>query len=177
MSKRSKARQVAVQMLYQLDLNPDVDGRSIRDMIAERLNDAPIREFSLDLFRGVMEHRDLLDDKIQAVTANWKINRMAATDRAVLRLGAYELLYTDAPVGVAIDEALELAKKFGSSQSSQFVNGILDRLVPADRRRPGRPVPSGPLHVPDLNPDPIAIPEGAVRDSDLPKELRGNSDE
>lgn len=135
MSKRSKARQVAVQMLFQVDLNPDVTGKMVREMIAERLSDTEIQEFAWGLFAGTMEHRSALDEKIQRVAENWKLNRMAGTDRAVLRLGAFELTQTSTPVGVVIDEAIELAKKFGSRQSSQFVNGILDRLVPAERRR------------------------------------------
>ncbi|SFI40670.1 transcription antitermination factor NusB [Planctomicrobium piriforme] len=143
MSKRSKARQVAVQMLYQVDLNPDVGGKTVREMIDERLNDQPIRDFAWGLFAGVMEHRPQLDDRIQAVAENWKLNRMAATDRAVLRLGAFELQHTTTPVGVVIDEAVELAKKFGSRQSSQFVNGILDRLIPAERRKQPRPAAEG----------------------------------
>jgi len=138
MSKRSKARQVAVQMLFQTDLNPDVSGRIIREMIAERLSDQDIQDFCWTLFAGTMEHRPHLDERIQKVAENWKLNRMAATDRAVLRLGAFELTQTATPVGVVIDEAVELAKKFGSRQSPQFVNGILDRLVPAERRRPRR---------------------------------------
>ena len=125
-------------MLYQVDLNPDVDGRMVRDMIAERLSDPSLREFAWSLFAGVMEHRALLDEQIQRVAENWKLNRMAATDRAVLRLGAFELLQTNVPLRVVIDEAVELAKKFGSGQSSQFVNGILDRIVPAERREGDR---------------------------------------
>jgi len=138
MSKRSKARQVAVQMLFQTDLNPDVSGRIIREMIAERLADHDIQDFAWALFAGTMEHRAELDEKIQRVAENWKLHRMAATDRAVLRLGAFELTCTATPVGVVLDEAVELAKKFGSRQSSQFVNGVLDRLIPAERRRPRR---------------------------------------
>ncbi|HWL06872.1 MAG TPA: transcription antitermination factor NusB [Planctomicrobium sp.] len=171
MSKRSKARQVAVQMLYQVDLNPDVDGSSIRTMIADRLNDQPIRDFSWGLFAGVMEHRGQIDERIQAIAANWKLNRMAATDRAILRLGAYELHHTETPVGVVIDEAVELAKKFSGRQSSQFVNGILDRLIPAERRRPDRPAPQGPLRVSEDQFAPEVLPEGAVRERDLPKEI------
>ncbi len=170
MSKRSKARQVAVQMLYQIDLNPDVDRSIIREMIADRLNDQPIRDFSWKLFAGVMEHRGLIDDRIQSIAANWKLNRMAATDRAILRLGTFELQYTETPVGVVIDEALELAKKFSSSQSSQFVNGILDRLIPAERRRPDRPAPQGPIRVTEEQLAPPTLPEGAIRERDLPKE-------
>ncbi|WP_437223266.1 transcription antitermination factor NusB [Planctomicrobium sp. SH661] len=135
MSKRSKARQIAVQMLFQVDLNPDVTGRMVREMICERLNEPNIQEFAWGLFAGCMEHRPALDERIQQVAENWKLSRMAGTDRAVLRLGAFELLHTSTPVGVVIDEAVELAKKFGARQSSQFVNGILDRLVPAERRR------------------------------------------
>jgi len=175
MSKRSKARQVAVQMLYQIDLNPDVDSSMIREMIADRLNDAPIREFSWKLFAGVMEHRGMLDEKIQAVAANWKLSRMAATDRAILRLGTFELQHTATPVGVVIDEAVELAKKFSGGHSSQFVNGILDRLVPADRRRPDRPAPVGPLRVSEEQMRSPPLPEGAIRERDLPKEMREES--
>lgn len=136
MSKRSKARQVAVQMLYQVDLNPDVDGRMVRDMISDRLGEETLRDFCWSLFAGTMEHRPQLDERIQQVAENWKLSRMAATDRAILRLGAFELLHTSTPHGVVIDEAVELAKKFGAGQSSQFVNGILDRLVPPERRQP-----------------------------------------
>jgi transcription antitermination protein NusB len=135
MARRSKARQVALQMLYQVDLNPDVDGRMVREMISERLSESSTREFAWELFSGVMEHRPELDERIQAVAENWKLSRMAATDRGVLRLGAYELLKTDVPVRVVLDEAIELAKKFGSAQSSPFVNGILDRLVPPERKQ------------------------------------------
>lgn len=169
MSKRSKARQVAVQMLYLSDLNPDVDGSSIRNLIADRLSDPAMREFSWRLFAGVMERRGQIDERIQAIAANWKLSRMAATDRAILRLGTFELQFTETPVGVAIDEALELAKKFSSAQSSQFVNGILDRLVPPERRRPDRPAPQGPLRVSPDQLAPPVIPEGAVRERDFLK--------
>ena len=134
MARRSKSRQIAIQMLYQVDLNPDTEVSTVREMIAERLSDAQLSEFAWTLFAGVMEYRVMLDEKIQAVAQNWRLNRMAATDRAVLRLGAYELLKTETPHRVVIDEAIELAKKFGDAQSSQFVNGVLDRLVPDERR-------------------------------------------
>lgn len=140
MSKRSKARQVALQMLYQADLNPDADGRLVREMIADRLSDPVLQEFAWGLFSGTMEHRGEIDERIQAIAANWTLSRMAATDRAVLRLGTFEILKTTVPVNVAIDEAIELAKKFGSAQSSQFVNGVLDKVVPPERRQPRPPL-------------------------------------
>ena len=84
-----------------------------------------------------------LDAKIEIIAQNWSLRRMAPTDRNALRLGAYELLYTQTPPRVVIDEALELAKLFGSGQSAQFVNGILDRLITPERREamnlPGAP--------------------------------------
>ena len=133
MARRTKARQVAIQMLYQVDLNPDIDAEALREMIAERLQETSLREFAWSLFSGVMEHRGELDDAIQNVAQNWKINRMAVTDRSVLRLGAFELLKTDTPRGVVIDEAIELSKKFGDAQSPQFVNGILDQFPQSDQ--------------------------------------------
>ncbi len=134
MSRRSKARQVALQMLFQVDLNTDANATIIREMIEERLSDRELQILAWDLFSGTMEYRTELDQKIQKVAEKWNLNRMAATDRGVLRLGAYELLHTDTPLRVVLDEAIQLAKKFGNANSSQFVNGILDKLVPQERR-------------------------------------------
>lgn len=134
MSTRSKGREVALQMLYQQDLNPEIDFHTVRELIAERLSNEQLAEFAWHLFIGAREHLEEIDLKIENIAQNWSLKRMAPTDRNVLRLGAYELLWTSTPPRVVIDEALELAKLFGSSQSSQFVNGILDRLIPEDRR-------------------------------------------
>ena len=139
MARRSKSRQIALQMLYQTDLNPDIGMDSIREMIAERMKDPDLRTFAWSLFGGVMECRAELDERIQAVAQNWRISRMAATDRSVLRLGAFELLKTNTPPRVVIDEAIELAKKFGNAQSAQFVNGVLDQLIPNKHSRPKEP--------------------------------------
>lgn len=134
MLRRRQSREAALQMLYQQDLNPDVDYHTIREQIRERVPDEDLYEFAWHLFIGVVEHRIELDTKIQAIAQNWSLKRMAPTDRNALRLGAFELIYSSTPPRVVIDEALELAKMFGSGQSAQFVNGILDRLVPAERR-------------------------------------------
>lgn len=134
MSRRSKAREIVLQMLFQLDLNPDVERTTIRRMIEERLDDADLSEFAWGLFTGVLEFRDLLDEKIQTIAPHWKLSRMAATDRNTLRLGAFELIQTETPIRVVINEALDLARKFGSDQSAQFVNGVLDKLVPSEKR-------------------------------------------
>ena len=135
---RHRAREAALQMLYQLDLNPDVKGPTVRLMIAEQIPEEDLRTFAWQLFAGVMEWRPILDQRIEGVAENWTLARMSATDRNVLRMGAFELLYTDTPHRVAIDEAIELARKFGTAQSAQFVNGLLDRLVPEDKRGEGR---------------------------------------
>lgn len=134
MARRSKAREVALQMLYQIDVNPDVDPRDVRRMIEQQIEERPLREFAWQLFSGVMECRGQLDERIESAAENWTLDRMAPTDRNALRLGAFELMFTDTSHRIVIDEAIELAKRFGSAQSSQFVNGILDRLVPQQKR-------------------------------------------
>jgi N utilization substance protein B len=135
MARRSKSRELALQMLFQVDLNPDVGGQTVRLQIAERLEDAELRDLAWRLFAGTMEWRGMLDERIQSVAENWTLARMAPTDRNVLRLGAFELLQTDTPYQVVLDEAIDLARKFGTAQSPQFVNGILDRLIPEAKRR------------------------------------------
>ena len=135
MSRRSKARELVVQMLYQVDCNTDVSKEAIHEQIRERLTDDPeMFEFAWSLYSGTMARRAEVDARITEVAQNWSIDRMAITDRNVLRLGAYELLFTDVPHRVAINEALELSKTFGTKESSPFVNGVLDKLVPADKR-------------------------------------------
>jgi len=77
----------------------------------------------------VRRNRDVVDQQLEEIARNWKLSRMAATDRNVLRLGAYEILFTETPDRVVINEAIELAKRYGTNNSSQFVNGVLDRLM------------------------------------------------
>jgi N utilization substance protein B len=141
MSRRSRCREVCLQMLYQVDVNPDTKPDSVRSQVREQLPDTELADFCWQLFAGVMESRGLLDEKIEAVAENWTLKRMAPTDRNVLRLGSFELLFTPTPHKVVIDEAIELARKFGTSQSAQFVNGILDKLVPEEKRN--QPMSSG----------------------------------
>ncbi|MCA9039791.1 MAG: transcription antitermination factor NusB [Planctomycetaceae bacterium] len=134
MKKRSTARKVAVQMLYLKDLNPDAHPDSIRATIVEELSEEELQRFAWKLFSGVMENRAELDEKIVQIAQNWSLSRMAPTDRNVLRLGAFELLHSDTHYRIVIDEAVELARLFGNKQSGQFVNGILDKLIPFEKR-------------------------------------------
>jgi N utilization substance protein B len=91
-----------------------------------------------ELVRGVAAHRRAIDETIEAVSTNWRLDRMAKVDRNVLRLAVFELLETDVPVKVVLNEAIELGKKYGSESSGAFVNGVLDKVaagLPAERRR------------------------------------------
>jgi transcription antitermination protein NusB len=130
MTRRSRAREVVLQVLYQDDLNPPTDLLASENFLRQRLNfDDALVSFARSLLLGVRRNREELDQMLTQRAENWSLNRMAVTDRNVLRLGAYEILYTDTPGRVAINEAVELAKRFGAKQSPQFVNGILDRFL------------------------------------------------
>ena len=126
---RRRAREVALQVLYQEDLNPRAGPAAGDEFIRRRLRTREMVEFSRGLVEGVRRHRAGIDQWIERTAANWSLHRMAPTDRNILRLGAYEILFADTPDRVAINEAVELAKRYGTAQSAQFVNGILDRLM------------------------------------------------
>lgn len=129
MTGRSRAREIALQALFQEDLNPRESRDQIAPYVHSRLKEEELREFAMSLVLGVLRNQAELDELLESKAENWSLSRMAATERSILRLGAFEIRYADTPERVAIDEALELAKRFGSAQSSQFVNGILDKLI------------------------------------------------
>jgi N utilization substance protein B len=129
MSRRSRAREVALQILFEDDVNPRASVADTKKFLSGRLNSPELEEFCLSLILGVRRNQQELDELLTKTADNWSLGRMAATDRNVLRLGAYEILYTDTPDRAAINEAVELAKRFGSAQSAQFVNGILDKFL------------------------------------------------
>jgi N utilization substance protein B len=116
-------------VLYQDDVNPGVDALVIDEFIQARLRNDELVGFTRSLVAGVRRNRSELDGLLAKTADNWSLERMAATDRNVLRLGAYEILFTETPDRVAINEAVELAKRFGTNHSAQFVNGILDRFL------------------------------------------------
>lgn len=128
-TRRTRGREVALQILYQMEQNGAAEPKQMDLFIQRRLRDEKLQAFTRSLVAGVREHLAKLDELISGVAENWRIDRMAAIDRNILRLGAYEMLYRDdVPPKVAINEALELAKRYSTAQSSRFVNGILDRL-------------------------------------------------
>lgn len=131
MATRRKARELALQMLYQVDVNPDVSPADVRVMIRDYMtDDHDLQRFAWQLFAGTQEMRLQLDGKIEEVAENWKLSRMAVTDRNILRMACYEMLHVNTPPKVVIDEAIELARTFGGENSPAFVNGILDRMMP-----------------------------------------------
>ncbi len=132
MVRRSRAREVVLQLLFQWDQNPTAMPRAAVERFAtDRLHgDAEMVSYALELFDGVVSQKDNIDLKLAAAATNWRLSRMMPADRNVLRLGAYELLYDPEPqpLEVVINEAIELSRRFGSEDSPAFVNGVLDRL-------------------------------------------------
>jgi N utilization substance protein B len=129
MSRRSRAREVALQILFEDDVNPRASLDATKQFLADRLHSPDLEEFCLLLIQGVRRNQGELDALLTQTADNWSLDRMAATDRNVMRLGAYEILYTETPGRAAINEAVELAKRFGSANSAPFVNGILDKFL------------------------------------------------
>lgn len=130
--RRSRAREIALQALYRLDLNPATSDDEIAPFIAGRLHGGPLVAFAEALVRGVRDHQSELDALLDARATNWRVARMPATDRAILRVAVYEILHTGTPGPVAVNEAIELAKRYGTDGSATFVAGVLGGLL-ADR--------------------------------------------
>lgn len=127
---RRRAREIALQVLYADDLNPSRNLAIAEEFVRRRLNHHPtLVKFSQELISGVRRNRVEIDKLLGQLAKNWSVERMAVIDRNVMRLATYEILHGDTPPRVAINEALELAKRYGARQSSQFVNGILDRVL------------------------------------------------
>ena len=128
MRKRTQARELALQLMYQLDLR----GPEILDEIEADLRetgDPEVAAFAREILFGCWERRAEIDSKIEEVAKNWQLKRMAAIDRNILRLSTYELLFRDdIPPLVTINEAIEVAKKYSTKNSGPFVNGILDNI-------------------------------------------------
>jgi N utilization substance protein B len=129
MGRRSKARVCAMQMLYQREWSGEEPARVIEDFWTMRNGTPAVRTMAERLFVGAEREREGIDADITDVMTNWELGRLAAIERNVLRLGAYELKCEDStPSAVIIDEAIEISKRYGEADSSSFVNGILDAL-------------------------------------------------
>lgn len=132
-NRRSRAREVALQLLFQHDQNATPVPRKAAERFARErlLDDANASEFCLNIFDGVVANRDEIDKLIVATAENWRLVRMQPVDRNVLRLGTYELRFAaeKTPLEVAINECIELSRRFGGADSPAFVNGILDKIA------------------------------------------------
>lgn len=129
MRSRTKAREYALQMLYQLDIRQGSPTDIQEEFWQNQEPPADIKTFANHLFSGTAEHRSTIDPLIASHANNWELKRMAVIDRNILRLGVFELLHVeDVPPKVCINEAIELAKRFGDTESSKFINGILDTV-------------------------------------------------
>lgn len=132
MRKRTKAREYVLQMLYQVEITHGDWQEAMEGFWQsnqkEEISDE-LKEFSAELLGGVVKHMEEIDKKISKYAANWQLERMAFVDRNIMRLGCFELLFReDIPPKVAINEAVELAKKYSGLDSGKFVNAILDQV-------------------------------------------------
>src|SRR5512139_1974471 len=129
--KRRKAREYALQLLFQLDIRKDKPTLTLfKRFWAEEGPDDEVRLFTEEIVKGTFKHLKAINAAILGSAKNWSLDRMATVDRNVLRLATYEILYRmDIPPSVTINEAIELAKKYGTDESGAFVNGILDSVA------------------------------------------------
>jgi N utilization substance protein B len=139
MGLRRKAREAALQLLYQLEFKASDPEAAPRKFWAARRAPGAEREYADHLFRSVLGRQAEIDGLIQSVSKNWRVDRMPLVDRNVLRIAALELVQEKTAPAVVIDEAIEIARKFSSAESAAFVNGILDALS----RKMGLSAPAG----------------------------------
>ena len=134
MGARSSGREAALQMLFALDLTGVIEGAAVEQLVADYWREVPGdvegRGFADELVLAVAASVGDIDERIRGASRHWRIERMSRVDRNVLRLGVHELAESqDVPRAVVIDEAVELAKRYGAEGSSVFVNGVLDRIA------------------------------------------------
>ena len=136
MRKRTKAREAALKILYAIDITKEEPGVCIENFWRNNQEkDAEVRAFANLLVLGVSGHMKDLDEIISRHATNWQLKRMAVIDRNILRFAAYELLFaSDIPPKVAINEAIDIAKKYGDKDSGKFVNGVLDKINKTEKR-------------------------------------------
>jgi transcription antitermination protein NusB len=130
MGNRRKAREAALQILYQIDVSKNTPKEALRLFWSEHSSLPEVEEFGDRLVEGVVRNQPEIDRLIESHSTHWKLNRMACVDRNILRIAVYELLYChDIPKSVSLNEAIELGKKFGTEDSGAFINGVLDNIA------------------------------------------------
>lgn len=132
MRRRTRAREFALQILYQTDIAHDAFDAALDSFWqahADKAVASDLKDFTTELVRGVTQNLKVIDEKISSFAANWQLERMAVVDRNILRMGCFELLFRDdIPPKVSINEAVELAKKYSDTEAGKFVNAILDKI-------------------------------------------------
>ena len=132
--KRSQAREAVLKVLYQLDITKDSPKEGLKVFFRDHRIPVDSQPFVTHLVQGTVTHLSEIDALLSQSATNWALGRMAVVDRNILRLGVFELLFgNETPPKVVINEAVELAKRFGTQDSSKFVNGVLDSIHKADR--------------------------------------------
>ena len=130
MTSRRQSRELAFRAVYQADVTGETPKHCLEEILEETPSSDEIRAFAATLVAELEQHRENVDAIVSRTAHNWPLRGMAATDRSVLRLAVVELLHhAETPTRVALDEAIEIAKKYGSETSGSFVNGILDRIA------------------------------------------------
>jgi len=144
MSLRQRAREIALQVLYQLDIHPEDPHEALALYFQNFRPSLKTREFCERLIEGVSEHQQEIDRLIEENAENWTLKRMALVDRNILRMATFELMHCpDIPFKASLNEAIELAKKFGTDESSAFINGILDKIHSLLVSAPKNSLPGG----------------------------------
>jgi transcription antitermination protein NusB len=139
MASRRNTREWAVQLLFQMDLNPGDPAERFPAFWSERKASAENRAYVEKTVLGVLASRSEIDETIGAYAQNWRLGRMATADRNIMRLAVYEMMHCpDIPPIVSINEAVDLAKAYGTNESGRFVNGVLDRIRKEKVDRPAR---------------------------------------
>lgn len=136
--KRTQARECALQILYQQEMNPEPAAEILKKFWSQHdeIFSEDIRDFAEKLALGTLEHQPEIDEIVERYADNWELSRMAILDRNIMRLATYELLYLeDVPPKVTLNEAVNLAKKFSQEESGKFVNGILDKINHTEKSR------------------------------------------
>lgn len=129
MRKRTLGRECALKILYRIEIARDSVESSINDFWSRETHDEEVENFANFLVKGTAKNLSRIDDIISKYATNWEIKRMAVIDKNILRMAAFELLYMDGiPPKVSINEAIEMAKRYGDVDSGKFVNGILDKI-------------------------------------------------
>lgn len=130
MARRRQAREAALQLLYQRDLNPEVDQHVAHQMLDDLVETEDLREFAWQIYTGTLSIAADVDRQIQEISENWRVSRMSPTDRNIIRMGVYEMTMMGTAPAIVLDECIEIARNYGSVQSGQFVNGVLDKMIP-----------------------------------------------